>query len=227
MPPRGSKQSNGERGSGYPESVERLIAAFGRLPGIGRRSAERLAFHILKSVKDEALGLARAIEDVKKQVKYCPVCFNFADGERCAICADEARERACVLVVEQPKDLIAIEQTGQYRGVYHVLLGRLSPLEGLGPESITASRLVERVTDPSRNAGGERVTEIVLGLSPTLEGDGTALYLADELGRVGGAGVKVTRLARGLPSGREIEFAGTPVLAEAIRGRRPFEERGT
>lgn len=219
----GTTREIGERSTGYPESVERLIREFGRLPGVGRRSAERLAFHVLKSVKEEALGLARAIEDVKKQVRYCPVCFSFADGDLCAICADAARDRSCVLVVEQPKDLIAIEQTGQYRGVYHVLLGRLSPLEGLGPESITASRVVDRVRDASKNAGGEKVVEVVLGLSPTLEGDGTALYLAEELG---GTGVRVTRLARGLPSGREIEFAGTPVLAEAIRGRRPFEERG-
>jgi len=211
-----------DRPSGYPESVERLIREFARLPGIGRRSAERLAFHVLKSVKEEALGLARAIEDVKKHVRYCPVCFNFADGERCAICADDDRERSCVLVVEQPKDLIAIEQTGQFHGLYHVLLGRLAPLEGLGPESITASRLLDRVRDPAKNAGGVRITEVVLGLSPTLEGDGTALYLAEGLGELG---VTVTRLARGLPSGREIEFAGTPVLAEAIRGRRPFEER--
>ena len=217
-----TSRPNGDRSTGYPESVERLIREFGRLPGIGRRSAERLAFHVLKAVKDEALGLARAIEDVKRQVRYCPVCFTFADGDACTICGDAARDRSCVLVVEQPKDLIAIEQTGQFRGVYHVLLGRLSPLEGLGPESITAARLVDRVRDPAKNAGGEQVTEVVLGLSPTLEGDGTALYLAEELE---GLGATVTRLARGLPSGREIEFAGTPVLAEAIRGRRPFEER--
>ncbi len=223
MAKRPSIRDISERATGYPESVERLIREFGKLPGVGRRSAERLAFHVLKSVKDEALGLARAIEDVKHTVRYCPICFTFADGDACTICADAARDRSCILVVEQPKDLIAIEQTGQYRGVYHVLLGRLSPLEGLGPESITASRLIDRVRDPAKNAGGEKVIEVVLGLSPTLEGDGTALYLADALEGI--AGVRVTRLARGLPSGREIEFAGTPVLAEAIRGRRPFAER--
>ena len=227
MPKRaGSSRPFAERPTGYPESVERLIREFGQLPGIGRRSAERLAFHILKAVKDDALALARAIEDVKKLVRYCPVCFSFADGDLCATCADDSRERSCILVVEQPKDLIAIEGTGQYGGLYHVLLGRISPLEGLGPDSITAHRLLERIREPARNAGGVAVTEVILGLSPTLEGDGTALYLADAMAAKADPAVRVTRLARGLPSGREIEFAGTPVLAEAIRGRRPYDERG-
>jgi recombination protein RecR len=203
-------------GSAYPESVERLLS---RLPGIGRRSAERLAFHVLKAPRDEAMALAKAISDVKTSVRYCPICFNFAEGETCSICADPRRDRSLVLVVEQPKDLIAIEQTGMYRGVYHVLLGRLAPLEGVGPEALTVDRLFERVDEPGSNSGRQRVEEVVLGLNPTLEGDGTALYLAEELER---RPVRVSRLARGLASGRELEFASKASLAEAISGRRPL-----
>ena len=206
-------------GSAYPESVERLLTHLSRLPGIGRRSAERLAFHVLKAPRDEALALAKAISDVKTTVRYCPVCFNFAEGEVCSICADPRRDRSIVLVIEQPKDLIAIEQTGMYRGVYHVLLGRLAPLEGVGPEALTVDRLLERVDDAAANSGGEAVREVVLGLNPTLEGDGTALYLAEEMER---RTVRVSRLARGLASGRELEFASKASLAEAISGRRPL-----
>jgi len=208
-------------GAEYPESVRRLLDRLARLPGIGRRSAERLAFYLLKSPQEEALELSQAISDVKLTVRHCPVCYNFAEGERCRICEDPRRDRSLVLVVEQPKDLIAIEQTGMFRGVYHVLLGRISPLEGVGPEALTVARLVERVKDPSTNAGGERIAEAVLALNPTLEGDGTSLFLADELAKLG---VRVTRLARGLPAGRELEFAGKAVLAEAIEGRRPVDE---
>ncbi|MEO1128493.1 MAG: recombination mediator RecR [Planctomycetota bacterium] len=206
-------------GAAYPESVQRLLNEFARLPGIGRRSAERLAFHVLKAEREDAMGLARAIHDVKTNVRHCPVCFNFAEGEQCAICADPRRERATVLIVEQPKDLISIEQTGMYRGVYHVLLGRLAPLEGVGPEALTIARLIERVEDPASNSGGEPVREVILGLNPTLEGDGTALFLAEEMER---RSVRVTRLARGLPSGRELEFASKAVLADAIEGRQPM-----
>lgn len=206
-------------GSAYPESVERLLTHLARLPGIGRRTAERLAFHILKAQRDDALALSKAIADVKTNVRYCPICFNFAEGDTCSICADPRRDRTLVLVVEQPKDLIAIEQTGMYRGVYHVLLGRLAPLEGIGPEALTIDRLIERVENPQTNSGQTRIEEVVLGLNPTLEGDGTALYLAEELER---RHVRVTRLARGLASGRELEFASKASLAEAISGRRPM-----
>jgi recombination protein RecR len=212
--------SKGGGGAEYPESVQRLLERLSSLPGIGRRSAERLAFHVLKSPRDEALALAEAIREVKTTVRHCPICFNFAEGERCRICDDARRERGTVLVVEQPKDLIAIEQTGMFRGVYHVLLGRLSPLEGVGPDALTVGRLLERVDDASSNAGGEAVSEVVLALNPTLEGDGTALYLSEALGK---RGVRVTRLARGLPAGRELEFASKAVLAEAIQGRLPME----
>lgn len=196
----------------------------GRLPGIGRRSAERLAFHLLKGDEASAMRLARAIEDVKKTVRHCGHCFTLCDGELCSICADPRRERQRVLVVEQPKDLIALEQTGMYRGLYHVLMGRLAPLDGIGPESLTIDRLLERIDAPEGFAppGGEAeaITEVILGLNPTLEGDGTALYLAEALK---GRGVKVSRLARGLPTGWSLEFANKAVLGDAIMGRQSLE----
>lgn len=207
-------------GAAYPEPVDRLIAELARLPGIGRRSAERLAFHLLKATEDEAMGLARAVRDVKATVRHCGVCFNFAEGELCRICRDERRDRGLVLVVEQPRDLIALEQTGMFRGVFHVLMGRLAPLEGVGPEALTCARLMERLDDPAQNAGGERVREVILGMNPTLEGDGTALYLAES---IRSRGVRVSRLARGLPSGAPLEFASKAVLADALEGRRAVE----
>jgi len=207
-------------GAAYPEPVDRLIAELASLPGIGRRSAERLAFHLLKAREDEAMGLARAIRDVKTSVRHCAVCFNFADEDRCRVCRDDRRDRGLVLVIEQPKDLIALEQTGMYRGLYHVLMGRLSPLEGVGPEAITAEQLFRRIDDPGANAGGERVREVILGMNPTVEGEGTSLYLSEELRR---RGVQISRLARGLPAGSPIEFASKAVLADAIEGRRSVE----
>lgn len=197
-----------------------LLDELARLPGIGRRSAERLALHILKSTPEQAMALADAIAKVKTEVGQCPICFNFTDGGACAVCRDERRDRSVVLVVEQPRDLIALEQTGMFRGVYHVLLGRISPLEGVSEDDLTIGALLARVDDPSRNAGGVRVGEVVLGLNPTLEGDGTALYLQHALS---GRGVRVSRLARGLPSGSQLEFANKAVLADAILGRRPVE----
>lgn len=234
------------RSGAYPESVERLIDEFAKLPGVGRRSAERLAFHVLKSDRDDALDLARAIHDVKQTVRHCGVCFNLADGPGmptaagtaiapegsgqvcdeapssaamlCRICASASRDRSVVMVVEQPKDLIALEQTGMYKGVYHVLMGRISPLDGVGPGDVTIADLLARVDDPEHNAGGTPVREVVLALNPTLEADGTALYIAQELARVSGT-LKVTRLARGVPTGTQLEFANKAVLADAIEGR--------
>lgn len=210
----------GKSPSAYPEAVDRLIAELARLPGIGRRSAERLAFHLLKGDTPSAMRLAGAIEDLKKTVRHCAHCFTLADGELCAICADPRRERQRVLVVEQPKDLIALEQTGMYRGLYHVLMGRLSPLDGVGPEALTIDRLLERIDHPEKFAppGAEAtpIEEVILGLNPTLEGDGTALYLADALKK---RRVSVSRLARGLPTGAQLEYANTAVLADAIEGR--------
>jgi len=215
----------GSRGSGgYPPAVDRLIAELTGLPGIGRRSAERLAFHLLVRDEGSARRLAESIVAIKRDVRHCSICYNLTEVEPCAICGDPRRRRDVVLVVEQPRDLLALEQTGMYDGVYHVLMGRLSPLEGIGPEELTAARLLDRVdhsADPVRgNAGGEPVREVVLGLNPTTEGDGTGLYLARELG---GRGVRVTRLARGLASGSTLEHASPAVLADAIRGRRSME----
>jgi recombination protein RecR len=207
-------------GSVYPASVDRLIDEFAALPGIGRRTAERLAFFVLKSDEPEAMRLARAIAEVKKQVRHCSVCYNLTEKDPCSICADPARDRSLVLVVEQPKDLIALEQTRMHKGVYHVLLGRMNPLEGVGEDDLTIRALLARVDDPRVNAPGEpqgvRIREVVLGLNPTLEGDGTALHLAEALRA---RGVAVSRLARGLPSGSSLEFASKAVLADAIAGR--------
>lgn len=218
--------SSGRRPSGdraqspYPRAVNELIEEFARLPGIGRRTAERLAFHILKSAPDDALKLSRAIADVKQTVRHCSICYNLTDADPCPICADPRRDLGLILVVEQPKDLIALEQTGLHRGVYHVLMGHISPLDDIGPEDLTVSDLLRRVDDPSSNSGGERVREVVFGLNPTLEGDGTALLLADELRS---RGVSVSRLARGLPSGSQLEYVNKAVLADALQGRQRME----
>lgn len=206
----------------YPEPVDRLIAELARLPGIGRRAAERLALHLLKQAPEEALGLARAIHDVKTAIHHCTICYNLSDTDRCAICASEDRDAGVVLVVEQPRDLISLEQTGAFKGVYHVLLGRLAPLDGVGPGEITAADLVARVADAARNTRGVAVREVVLGLNPTIEGDGTSLYLTQEIRRVAPA-VRVTRLARGLASGSTLEFSNKAVLSDAIIERRPVE----
>ena len=200
----------------YPESVRRLIDAFAGMPGIGRRSAERLAFHVLRQPPAEALELARAVEDVKRKVKHCSICWSLADSDPCPICADMRRDASLVLVVEQPKDLLVMEKTGLFRGVYHVLLGRLDPLGGVGPDAITVDALVKRMEDPAKNARGVAVSEVILGLNPDLEGDTTALWIAREAGE---RGVRSTRLARGLPSGSQIEFANPAVLGDALKGR--------
>jgi len=204
--------------------VRELIEQLSKLPGIGSRSAERLAFHVLKSDEQSAMALASAIASVKKSVRHCAVCFNLCDSDLCPICADPSRDRARVLVVEQPKDLIALEQTGMYTGLYHVLMGRLSPLDGVGPEDLTIDALRRRIADSVPGVEGScPIEEIVLGLNPTVEGDGTALYLAGELGR---RGVKVSRLARGLPSGGALEYANKAVLADAILGRQSMGAGG-
>ncbi len=196
----------------------------GRLPGIGRRSAERLAFHLLKGDEPSAMRLARAIEDIKKTVRHCQHCFTLCDGDLCPICADPGRERQRLLIVEQPKDLIALEQTGMYKGLYHVLMGRLAPLDGVGPDSLTIDRLLERIDSPDRFVppGGEcvAISEVILGLNPTLEGDGTALHLGEELK---GRSVTISRLARGLPTGWQLEYANKAVLGDAIEGRQRVE----
>lgn len=211
--------------SAYPEPVRLLIDELAKLPGIGRRSAERLAFHVLKSEAADAQRLAEAVLEVKRSVRHCRSCFNLGDSDRCSICSDPKRDRSRILVVEQPKDLIALEQTGMYKGLYHVLMGRISPLDHVGPGDLTVAALFDRIDHPERHApegvepGGVGVLgvgEVVLGLNPTIEGDGTALYLAD---RLKNKGVRVSRLARGLPTGGSLEFANKAVLADAISGR--------
>lgn len=205
-------------GSGaHPEPVQRLVAAFAQLPGIGRRTAERLAFHVLKSPRAEAQRLAQAIDQVKSQVRHCGICFNVTDADPCPICSDARRDAGVVMVVEQPKDLWILERTGAHRGVYHCLMGRLEPLDGVGPETLTVRELLQRVEHPERNARGVQVTEVILATNPDLEGDSTGLYLADRLSKLG---VLVSRLARGLPAGSQIEFAHRGALADAIAGRR-------
>src|SRR5438477_9651743 len=173
------------------QSIGKLIDELAKLPGIGRKSAERLAYHLLRVSKAEALGLADAIRDVRQNVHYCRSCYNLAEGELCPICSDPRRERAQICVVEQPRDLMALEQASVYRGLYHVLLGRIAPLDGIGPDQLTIDRLIERVKE-----GGRR--EIIMATNPTVEGDGTALYLSNLLADMP---VKVTRLARGSPPG--------------------------
>jgi len=217
---RGASAAPVKRPTAYPAAVDRLISEFTKLPGIGRRSAERLAFYILKADEPTALALARAIADVKKSVRHCRVCSNLSEAEICAVCADPGRDRAKVLVVEQPKDLIALEQTGMYSGLYHVLMGRLSPLDGIGPSELTVAELLHRIDHPNESPGGVAVREVILGLNPTLEGDGTSLYLAQELRT---RSVEVSRLARGLPTGSQLEYANKAVLADAIQARRPMD----
>lgn len=212
--PQGSRPT--DRTPAYPEAVDRLIGEMARLPGIGRRTAERLAFHLLKSEHDEAMALAKAVADVKRTVRHCSVCYNLTDEDPCPICTDPRRNREQILIVEQPKDLIALEQTGMYKGMYHVLMGRLSPIDGVGPAELTVDRLLRRIDHPEDNPGGVKPTELILGMNPTLEGDGTGLYLADEAQK---RGLKVSRLARGLPAGSQLEYASKAVLADAITGR--------
>jgi recombination protein RecR len=194
------------------ESVTKLIDELAKLPGIGRKSAERIAYHILRIHKNEALGLAEAVRNVKENVRYCRTCYNLAEAEECGICLDPRRDRTLLCVVEQPRDLIALEQAGNYRGLYHVLLGRLAPLEEVGPEQLTIAALVERIR------AGE-VREVIMGTNPTLEGDGTALYISNLLADFP---VEVTRLARGITSGSVLEFANKEILADALAGRQKF-----
>lgn len=193
------------------ESLARLKRQLQKLPGIGARSAERLAFHILREPRDFASELAQAIMDVKDKVTHCGTCFNLTERDPCSICADPRRDAAEIWVVEQPKDVLTLEATGLVRGTYHVLLGHIAPLEGIGPEHLTISALEKRV-----RAGGIR--EVILALNPTLEGDGTALYVQSVLSD---CGVLITRPARGLAVGSQIEYASVGMLESAIRGRAP------
>jgi recombination protein RecR len=198
--------------TGFAEPIGRLIDALKLLPGIGQKSGTRLAFHILKRPPEEAAALARAIHEARARVRDCVVCGNFSEAERCPMCADERRDRSAICVVEEAANLPAIERTGLYQGLYHVLGGALSPLRGVGPEELRVGRLVERIRE-----GGVR--EVILATSPNVEGEATAVFLA---GIVKPLGVRVTRIAQGLPVGSEIEFTDDMTLAKALESRREF-----
>jgi recombination protein RecR len=197
--------------SSYTQSIQNLMTELARLPGIGMRSAERIAFHLLKQSPEEAMKLSEAIRDVKTRIRHCSVCYNLTEQDPCAICADPGRDQGVVCLVEQPKDLLALESTGLYRGVYHVLLGRISPLEGVEPGDLTIDPLIRRLASGT-------VREIIMATNPNMEGDGTALYVQS---LVGGRfpNIQITRLARGLPSGSNIEYANKNILSDAISGR--------
>lgn len=194
------------------ESVARVIDEFAKLPGIGRKSAERLVYHILRVNKTEAIGLADAIRAVRENVSYCKDCFNLAEEDLCSICQDPKRDRGLLCVLEQPRDLMALEQSSVFNGLYHVLLGRITPLESIGPEQLTIDRLVQRVQEGN-------FQEIVMATNPTVEGDGTALYIANVLADYP---VKITRLARGITAGSVLEFTNKEILADAMSGRQEF-----
>ncbi len=196
----------------YGPSVKNLIEQFSRLPGIGKKSAERLAYHVLNSPVEDAIDLATAIEKVKTSIHSCPQCFNLTETDLCNICSDERRLQHLVCIVEQPRDIMSLEAAGVFDGLYHVLQGKISPLDGVGPENLTIDALVQRV----RNNG---VTEIVMATNPTVEGDGTALFISNILER---EDVKITRLARGIASGSVLEFANKAMLADALKGRQEF-----
>ncbi len=193
-------------------AIARLMDELGKLPGIGPKSAERITHFLLACGNKDVIALADALRDLVQKVHPCRQCCNLTEGELCNICLDSRRDPSLLCVVEQARDLMSIERAGTFRGLYHVLQGRLAPLEGVGPENLTIDALMHRV-----NQGG--VKEVIMATNPTLEGDGTALYVSNLLA---GAGVKITRLARGLPSGSVLEFANTQMLADAMEGRRAF-----
>jgi recombination protein RecR len=196
------------------ESVANTMKEFERLPGIGKKTAERIVYHLLKSSDEEALALADSIRSMKESVRYCKRCFNLAEDELCEICRDSQRDQTMLCVVEQPRDLIALEKTGRYRGLYHVLLGRVSPLDGVGSEQLTIDMLIKRIKS------GE-IKELIMATNPTVEGDGTALTITN---RLEGAPIKITRLARGITTGSSLEFANNEMLADAISGRQSFDQ---
>jgi len=197
----------------YAGAVQDLIDELGRLPGVGPKSAQRIAFHLLKLPTEDALRLARAISEMKARVSFCRRCFNVAEGEACEICLDDRRDASVVCVVEEPRDIVAVEKTQEYRGRYHVLQGAISPIEGIGPEQLRVRELLSRVQ-------GEGITEVILCTNPNIEGEATAMYLARLLAP---AGLKVTRIASGLPVGGDLEYADELTLGRALQGRRDVE----
>ena len=193
------------------EPIVRLIQELSKLPGIGEKTAERLAFHLLAQPKSEAMLLANAVRDLKEQVKSCTKCYNISENDLCDVCSDDKRDPAVICVVEQTRDLWAIERTGEFRGAYHVLHGHLSPLDGVGPENLTIPGLLDRI-----RKGGVR--EVILATNPTTEGDATAFYVQKAIG----AGARVTRIARGISAGSTLEYSDRTVVGDALSGRREF-----
>lgn len=197
------------RGGGTPEPITRLIEAFNRLPGIGPKSAQRLAYYVLRAPESEATALATALRDVKTRIQFCKTCWNITEHDECAYCGDLQRDRSVICVVEEPLDILAVERTSSYRGLYHVLHGVLNPMDGIGPDEIRLRELIERLRDGA-------VTEVIMAMNQSLEGEATAMYIQR---LAGPAGVRVTRLARGLPSGADLEYTDDLTLARALEGR--------
>ncbi len=199
--------------SPYEGPVQALIDELGRLPGIGPKSAQRIAFYLLKAAPEDANRLARSITEAKARVTWCRRCFNLSEGDLCLYCRDERRDSTSLCVVEEPRDIVAVERTHEFHGRYHVLQGAISPIEGIGPEQLRVKELVRRV-------GEEGVTEVILATNPNIEGEATAMYLAKLLKPLG---VRVTRIASGLPVGGDLEYADEVTLGRALEGRRDFE----
>jgi recombination protein RecR len=193
----------------WSHSVSELVDHLGRLPGIGRKSAERLTYHLLRIPKGDALALAEAIRAVRENVRYCETCFNLSEDSLCGICSDPRRDHARICVVEQPRDLMSLEQAGVFRGVYHVLLGRIAPLDGVGPDQLTIDVLVDRIR-------GGNFSEVIMATNPTVEGDGTSLHISNLLAAYP---VEITRLARGITAGSVLEHTNKEILADALNGR--------
>ncbi len=193
-----------------PEPVTKLIEAFAQLPGIGPKTASRLTFYLLRRPVEQAEGLADALRDLKQKIVFCETCFNITEHSPCPICQDEGRDRAIICVVEEPLDVLAIDRTGEYKGLYHVLHGAISPVEGIGPDELRINELVARLK-------AEPIREVLLATNPNLEGEATAMYLARLIQPLG---VRVTRLARGLPVGGDLEYADAVTLGRALEGRR-------
>ncbi len=191
-----------------PEALQQLIQALNRLPGIGKKTATRLAFHILKSDREQALELARAIHRVKSEIRQCSICFNITESDPCPICGDPLRDTSLICVVESPEDVLLIERTNEFKGLYHVLGGVLSPLDGIGPEDLNIKQLLNRLTPT--------VKEVILALNPSTEGEATAIYLAKLIKPLN---IKISRLARGVPLGSSLEFVDELTLSRALQSR--------
>jgi len=197
----------------YAGPVQDLIDELGRLPGVGPKSAQRIAFHLLKLPTEDALRIATAIAVVKERVSFCTICFNVSEGDACGICSDTRREAKVVCVVEEPRDIVAVEKTGEYRGRYHVLQGAISPIEGIGPDQLRVKELLARI-EP------EGIEEVILCTNPNIEGEATAMYLGRLLKPLG---IRVTRIASGLPVGGDLEYADELTLGRALEGRRDVD----